>query len=130
MVGDGTGSVASAAGVSVDPNLEVTLSAQPLGKLPAVITYAYQPGAAELSRLKLVGISKGFALRQLPMVITDLSAAQLSSVRTQPGVISIWGNQMMQNFTNESRRFIGVPQMMADQEVTGRNTNNPGFPIS
>ncbi len=64
------------------------------------------------------------------MVITDLSAAQLSSVRTQPGVISIWGNQMMQNFTNESRRFIGVPQMMADREVTGKNTNNPGFPIS
>src|SRR5687768_14367067 len=64
------------------------------------------------------------------MVITDLSAAQLSSVRTQPGVISIWGNQMMQNFTNESRRFIGVPQMMADKEVTGKNTNNPGFPIS
>ncbi len=56
LMGEGTGSVASAAGISVDPNLEVTLAAQPLGaKLPAVITYAYQPGAAELGRLKLSG---------------------------------------------------------------------------
>jgi hypothetical protein len=72
MTGERTGSVASAAGITVDPNLEITLAAQPLGgTLPAVITYAYQPGSAELNRLKLVGVSKGFALRQLPMVITD-----------------------------------------------------------
>ncbi|MGQ0761312.1 MAG: S8 family serine peptidase [Acidobacteriota bacterium] len=131
IIGERTGSVASAAGSAVDPDLEVTLAAQPLGgTLPAVITYAHQPGAAELDSLKLVGITKGFALQQLPMVITDISAAQLSIVRTQPGVISVWGNQMMQNFTNESRRFIGVPQMMADKEVTKNNTGNPGFPIS
>ncbi len=118
-------------GPTVDPLLQAALGAQPLGtKLPAVITYRYQPGASEFTRLNLAGVTSGFALRQLPMIITDLNAAQLSAVRSQPGVVSVWGNQLMENFTNESRSFIGVPQLMADGEVTKKNTNNPGFPIS
>jgi serine protease AprX len=115
----------------VDPGLENALVSRPLGaRLPAVITYGHQPGATEFAQLRSLGITKGFALRQLPMVITDLSAAQLSTLRSNANVISIWGNQRMENFTNESRDFIGVPQMMADAEVTGRNHRNPGFPIS
>jgi serine protease AprX len=36
----------------------------------------------------------------------------------------------MKPFTNESRRFIGATQMMADREVQLANTQNPGLPIS
>ncbi|HET6890749.1 MAG TPA: S8 family serine peptidase [Pyrinomonadaceae bacterium] len=125
------GAAAPVSTTSVDPGLVAILAARPLGaSVPAVITYSHQPGAAELARLQSVGIAKGFALRQLPMVIADVNSTQFSAVRSQPGVVSVWGNQMMENFTNESRRFIGVPQMMADREVTSRNTSNPGFPIS
>src|SRR5437764_12238511 len=51
-------------------------------------------------------------------------------MQTQPHVRSVWANRIMQAFTNESRPFIGVPQMMADREVTRANQQNPGMPIS
>ena len=64
------------------------------------------------------------------MVIAPMNATQLAAVRTQPGVRSIWANRIMQNFTNSSRSFIGVPQMRADGEVARANNQNPGMPVS
>ena len=78
--------------------------------IPVVITYSSMPASTQLNRLQSAGITKGIALRQLPMVIAPMNAAQLAAVRTQPGVRSIWANRVMKNFTNESRRFIGVPR--------------------
>ncbi|HEX8688587.1 MAG TPA: S8 family serine peptidase, partial [Pyrinomonadaceae bacterium] len=98
--------------------------------VPAVITYGRKPGPAELSRLQLAGITKGFAARELPMVIADLSAVQLAAVGRQPGVVSVYSNRLMKTFTNASRAFIGVPQTAADTQVTKANKSNPGFPIS
>lgn len=98
--------------------------------IPVVITYKSMPTASDLNRLQLAGITKGIRFRELPMVIAPMNATQLASVRTQAGVKSIWGNRIMKPFTNESRRFIGVPQMMADRDVQVANTQNPGMPIS
>ncbi len=118
------------AGVLVDTRLAAFLAASPFNKMAVVITYDHQPGATELNRLRAASVLKGFALRQLPMVITDLNLVQLNLVRTQPGVLSIYGNRVMIDLTNISRTFIGVSQMTADSEVTSHNTSNPGFPIS
>ncbi|HEX8844917.1 MAG TPA: S8 family serine peptidase [Pyrinomonadaceae bacterium] len=98
--------------------------------IPVVITYESKPAADDFSRLQSVGITKGIALRELPMVVATVNATQLAGLQTQPGVRSISANRVMKTFTNESRRFIGVPQLMADREVTRLNQNNPGFPIS
>lgn len=123
--------VSASSGAKVDPLLASFFSTRlPGTTMPVVITYGEQPGAAEFGQLQAAGITKGFALRELPMVIADMNVAQLSAVRTQPGVISIWANRIMKNFTNASRPFIGVNKMMADREVTARNTTNPGMPIS
>jgi serine protease AprX len=126
-----TTTVDAASGAKVDPLINSFLSTRPAGAtMPVVITYTERPSAGALLRLRLAGIKKGFAMRELPMVIADMNLAQLSAVRTQPGVASIWANRIMKNFTNASRPFIGVNQMMADREVTLRNTGNPGMPIS
>jgi serine protease AprX len=126
------GSGASAAStVKVDSQLTRFFATHAVGStVPVVITYKQKPGAAEFSRLQLAGITKGFATRELPMVICDMSAAQLSAVSRQPGVASIYSNRLLKTFTNVSRPFIGVPQMQADTEVTKHNTSNPGFPVS
>jgi len=121
--------VASSSGAKVDPLLESYLSARD-ARAPAVITYDRKPGVAELDRLRAAGIMKGFALLELPMVISDMTPAQLAAVRSQPGVLSIWANRVMKNMTNESRRFIGATQTMTDGEITARNSSNPGLPIS
>jgi serine protease AprX len=122
--------VKATTGVLVDAQLSSFLAASPLSKMASVITYNRMPSATELNRLQTLGITKGFALRQLPMVITDLNLAQLNQVRTQPGVLSVYGNRVMTDLGNISRRFIGVPQMTADTAVTARNASNPGFPVS
>lgn len=122
---------AAGSGAKVDPLLsKLFLTRLPGTKVPVVITYSRKPTTTEFARLQAVGILKGFAMRELPMVIADMSASQLAQVRTQPNVVSVWANRVMKPFTNASRPFIGVPQLMADREVTARNANNPGFPIS
>jgi serine protease AprX len=121
----------AASAVKVDPRLASFFATHaPGAKTPVVITYKQRPGPAELARLQLAGITKGFATRELPMVIADMTALQLNSVRQQPGVVSVYSNRVMKAFTNVSRPFIGVPQMQADAEVTRHNTSNPGLPVS
>jgi serine protease AprX len=121
----------TAGGAKVDPLLVSLLNAKAAGtSVPVVITYQSQPLKGELDRLQAVGIKKGFALQALPMVIAPMNVVQLAAVRTQPGVSSIWANRIMKPFTNESRRFIGIPQLMADNEATRANRQNPGFPFS
>lgn len=126
----GGGSTA-AVSVRVDSKLTSFFATHaPGATVPVIITYKQKPGSSELSKLKLAGIRKGFAMRELPMVIADMSALQLSAVRQQPGVVSIYSNRLMKTFTNVSRPFIGVPQMQADPQVTKANTSNPGFPVT
>jgi subtilisin family serine protease len=114
----------------VDPLLAAQFNASSGATVPVVITYKAKPSASEFTRLQSIGIMKGFALRKLPMVIAPMNAAQLVAVQTQPGVRSIWANRIMKTFTNESRRFIGVPQLRADIEATHANQANPGMAIS
>jgi serine protease AprX len=128
LPGGGGDSAAAAPAVKIDPQLTRLLAQR--ATVPAIITYRQKPGAAEFSRLQLAGITKGFATRELPMVIADVSALQLAAVSRQPGVVSVYSNRLMKTFTNASRTFIGVPQMTADTQVTKNNKSNPGFPIT
>ncbi|MCA1615100.1 MAG: S8 family serine peptidase [Acidobacteria bacterium] len=128
QLGDRT---AAAATVKIDSQLTRFFATRAAGAtVPVVITYANKPGAAEFSRLQLAGITRGFATRELPMVIADMSAVQLAAVSRQPGVVSIYGNRLLKTFTNASRTFIGATQVGTDSQVTKANKSNPGFPIS
>lgn len=125
------GGASASSAVKVDSQLTQFFTTHaPGATVPVVITYKQKPGASEFSRLQLTGITKGFATRELPMVICDMSATQLTAVSRQPGVVSIYSNRLLKTFTNVSRPFIGVPQMQADTEVTKANTSNPGFPVT
>lgn len=123
--------VVAVKGAKVDPLLTRHFSTSAAGtSVPVVITYSSRPATTEFNRLQSIGIKKGVALKELPMVIAPMNALQLAAVRTQPGVRSISANRIMKTFLNESRRFIGVPQLMADAEITRANQQNPGLPIS
>jgi serine protease AprX len=127
----GAGRASAATNVKIDSQLTRFFATHAAGAtVPVIITYNRKPGASEFSRLQLAGITKGFATRELPMVIADMSAVQLAAVGRQPGVVSVYANHLMKTFTNVSRPFIGVPQMQADTEVTKNNHSNPGLPIT
>jgi serine protease AprX len=117
-------------GAKIDPQLVKYFSLNAGAVAPVVITYKAKPSAAEFSKLQSVGIKKGFALREMPIVIAPMNALQLAAVKSQPNVRSIWANRIMKTFTNESRPFIGVPQLLADTEATRANQQHPGTPIS
>ena len=121
----------SPTGAKVDPLLTNYLSAKAPGtKTAVVISYGSKPSAANFTALQSVGITSGYVCQQLPMVIADMTGAQLALVRKQSGVKSIWANRVLKTFTNAARPFIGVNAMSADQEITKRNTNNPGIPVT
>ncbi|HEV7892800.1 MAG TPA: S8 family serine peptidase [Pyrinomonadaceae bacterium] len=125
------GNSTAATTVKVDSKLTSFFATHaPGATVPVIITYKQKPGSSELSKLKLAGVTKGFAMRELPMVIADMSLLQLNAVRQQPNVVSVYSNRLMKTFTNVSRPFIGVPQMQADQQVTKANTSNPGLPVT
>jgi serine protease AprX len=127
----GAGRASAATAVKIDSQLTRFFATHAVGAtVPVIITYNKKPGTTEFSRLQLTGITKGFAMRELPMVVADMSAVQLSAVSRQPGVVSIYSNRLLKTFTNASRPFIGVPQMTADTQVTKNNKSNPGFPIT
>jgi serine protease AprX len=126
-----TAPIVATSGVKVDPLLIKYFSTSAAGaSVPVVITYKSRPSTTEFNRLQAIGIKKGVALRELPMVIAPMNAVQLSAVRSQSGVRSISANRIMKTFTNESRKFIGVPQLWADAEATRANQQHPGMPIS
>ncbi|MFU8830909.1 MAG: S8 family serine peptidase [Wenzhouxiangella sp.] len=112
---------------SVDPALDNAVRQAPLGLHPVVITYRDQPGGADLFELKLQGITGGFVLRELPMVLTRIDGRQLGWLRTHPDVVSLYANHIHQPYTNASREFIGQAALMRDREVT---TANGGLPVS
>jgi serine protease AprX len=123
--------VRAATGAKIDPVLTGFLSSKTPGTETAVvISYSHKPNATDLTRLQTAGIMKGYVCRELPMVIADMNLTQLSLVRNQSGVRSIWANHLMQTFTNAARPFIGVNALLNDHEVTMRNSSNPGVPIS
>jgi serine protease AprX len=123
--------VINTSSVKVDPLLLSHFAkSAPGAVVPAVITYRSKPVKSDFDALQAIGIKKGFALKELPMVIAPVNAAQLASVQKQSGVRSVWANRIMKPFTNESRRFIGVPQLMADTEATSANSRHIGIPFS
>jgi serine protease AprX len=125
------GNSTAAVSVKVDSKLTSFFATHaPGATVPVIITYKQKPGSSELSKLKLAGITRGFAMRELPMVVADMSLLQLNAVKQQPNVVSVYSNRLMKTFTNVSRPFIGVPQMQADQQVTKANTSNPGLPVT
>src|ERR1044072_600681 len=78
---EGKGGASAAPAVKSDSQLTRFSATHPAGApLPVIITYNKKPGASEFSRLQLAGITKGFATRELPMVIADMSALQLTAV--------------------------------------------------
>ncbi len=116
---------AAIAAPRVDPKLEASLRASPLSLKSAIISYERRPGAMEFARLSAAGIEGGAVLNELPMVLTVLNQAQLEAVKSQPGVLSVYGNRTYHPYTNVSRSFIGQESLQRDREVTYINGGTP-----
>lgn len=112
---------------SVDAELRTAFEDEPLSRQPVVITYAEQPGAADISALGLIGLDGGYVLEELPMVLTLASRSQLTRLEGLPNVVSLYANRVYAPLTNASREFIGQAALQRDAEVTA---GNGGLPVT
>src|SRR5688500_6245383 len=112
---------------SVDSLLIQRVSLNPFGFTPIVITYDHQPGPTDLDALGALKIRGGVVLSQLPMVLTAVNLAQLNALGQNPRIRSLYANRRFPLLSNKSRPFIGLNAMLADAEVTARNS---GLPVS
>ncbi|MGH9346797.1 MAG: S8 family serine peptidase [Vicinamibacterales bacterium] len=123
LVCAGTASAAS----SVDARLLAEAAAAPLARIPVVITFHRAPTIADLAALRALGIGGGIVLRELPMVLTGATAAQLNVLRDRPEIRSLYANRQLKPLTNASRRFIGLESLAADADVRSLRA---GLPVS
>lgn len=110
---------------SVDPQLDAAFQAEPASRQPVVITYAAIPAASDIAALELIGLDGGYVLRELPMVLTIASRAQLGQLENLPNVLSLYANRVYHPLTNASREFIGQRALLEDDEVTALNGGLP-----
>jgi subtilisin family serine protease len=120
-------SASALAAPSIDRRLAEQIAAAPLSLTPVVITYDHQPAGADFTALRALGITRGVALTELPMVLTAINKAQFDALRARPGIRSLYANRTFKLMTHSSLPFIGVSALRSDREVTARNN---GLPIS
>jgi subtilisin family serine protease len=118
---------AAAATPRVDPSLARQVAAAPLTPTAAVITYYQRPLKADFDRLRAIGIRGGIVLRELPMVLTAVTSAQLDILRGRPEIRSLYANHRFPLMMHEARPFIGLDALRADAEVTRQLG---GIPVS
>jgi serine protease AprX len=117
--------ISALAAVSVDNLLNQQINAAPLSLTPVVITFDHKPANADFLMLQSLGITGGIALKELPMVLTKINKTQFDALRRKSGIVSLYANHVFKPMNNQSRKFIGVENLLADQTVTALNNNLP-----
>jgi subtilisin family serine protease len=115
------------AAVSIDKLLVTQTSAAPLSLTPVIITYDHKPTSTDFNALKLIGITGGRYLQQLPIVLTLITKAQFDALKTRSGIRSLYANHTFKLFDLESRTISGVEDLIRDMAVT---SINGGLPVS
>jgi len=94
-----------------------------------IVAFNTSNGLSELNLnvLRAVGITKGITLSHLGMVATVATAGQVRALRNNTSVRSIWSNERLQYFDNETSTLTGVDRVRSDANFT---RTNGGLPVS
>jgi serine protease AprX len=112
---------------SIDPLLQSAVNAQPMDQHAVVITYHDKPDSSDLLALSLAGITGGYVLNELPMVLTKVNRSQFDTLKGTARIASLYANRIYEPMTNASREFIGQGALQRDTQVTAANG---GLPVS
>ena len=83
--------------------------------------------ASHLNALRAVGITRGYTLPQLGMVVTSATAGQVRALASNAAVRSVWSNDPLYYFMNQARVLAGVDRVRTDATL---NRLNGGLPVS
>lgn len=123
--------IAAANAATLSPGLTAKLSqvsdATSVGMV--IVSFNTTSGLSDsnLSVLRAVGITKGIKLSHLGMVATVATAGQVRALQNNASVRSIWSNDRLQYFDNETSTLTGIDRVRSDAAFTARNG---GLPVS
>lgn len=109
----------------VDDLLLQKVNAAPFGLTPVVITFDNKPTSVDLTMLRSLGITGGYRTGELPMILTLINKTQFNALKQKSGIRSLYANRIFRPMNNESRKFIGVENLLKDLNVTALNQGLP-----
>lgn len=94
-----------------------------------IVSFNTTSGLSEsnLNVLRAVGITQGITLSRLGMVATVATAGQVRALASNAAVRSVWSNDRLQYFDNETSTLTGVDRVRSDANFT---RTNGGLPVS
>jgi len=113
---------------SIDGLLKQQVLNDPFALKPVVITFVRKPTNTDFLMLKSLGIKGGWKLDELPIVLTKINKAQFNALSQRSDIKSLYANRISRSFNNESRKFIGVENLLKDAAVTRQL--GTGLPVS
>lgn len=109
----------------VDQLLNDKVNASPLSLTPVVITFQRTPTSSDLNMLRLLGITGGYKMRELPIVLTAVNRIQFNSLKTKSVIKSLYANRILRKLDLEGRMITGIENLIRDAEVNAINGNLP-----
>lgn len=123
--------VTAAAAATLSPALQSKLSQVTDATSVGLVIVAFNTNnglsAAHLNVLRGVGITKGTKLQRLGMVAVTATAGQVKALAANASVRSVWSNDRLQYFDNETSTLTGVDRLRSSAPFTAANG---GLPVS
>ncbi len=110
----------SLAAASLGDSLNHTLAiASPTDKLEVIVSFGQSgaPRASQLLALRVLGITQGRSMRNLPMAGVMATPAQIAAIAQRGDVRSIHLNQNLTYYNHEARELSGVNALQADPDL-------------
>ena len=113
---------------TLGPNLNARLAAGSDAASMGIVIVAFKSGpieAPQLAVLRAAGITSGVVLRELGMVALPATAGQVRTLAAADTVRSIWSNDALRYFNDQSRTLTGVDRLRTDAGFTRLNGAMP-----
>src|SRR5258708_18883785 len=118
-------SFAASTSQALHPLLKTAADGTPVGRV--IVTFQTTNGlqASHLAILQSVGILKGRTYPHLGMIAVTATAGQVRALLNKPGVLSVWSNDQLAYYNNETRILTGVDKMRTDPNFIRMNGGQP-----
>src|SRR5215471_8889759 len=120
-----------ASAATISPSLSSALPNLPDSAGVGIIIVAFDTSSglrsSDLDLLRGVGITTGITYQQLGMVGAPATAGQVRSLAQNPAVRSVWSNDSLTYYNNQTRVLCGVDRARNDPAFTRLNR---GMPVS
>src|SRR5262249_20625979 len=116
---------------TLSPALSAALPALPDSASLGVVVIAFATTSglrgSDLHLLRSLGIAKGLTFERLGIVGARGTAGQVRSLAASPAVRSVWSNDRLTYYNNQTRVLCGVDRVRTDPAFTRANG---GLPVS